>query len=365
MFMGLWMLGALAAPMLGVGCETSPDQDVGHDSGGSGPGSTTGDDPSTAQSGSGGSGVGGSGSETRGSGECADEAVPPSGGPHDYYAWLASRPDCVRAYSLRNQAQIEEYRQSKTKPPSVTYDPANDTDPRKQDAAKVVIPETNVSLPTQVHLPIPKHTGDSLLVTWDAWWGSEFAYDNTGISNYKAFQLASPGNAIWTEVRARFSMAKEPQYVAMTDVRQYGLPFLIASGSNATQNPTINGRSYGSSSMGPLEAEFGVQPETWTRYWAFFEPQTDGQWYRFSLWVADETRDPVLMLDQVQLRPRIGAPPETSMEGSWDILRLEYNTSSSGVPEGRGPLVAYARNAIVLHGTALEEAIALLERPAN
>ena len=298
------------------------------------------------------------------SGDCSADAMSAADGPHEYYARLAARDDCVRAYSLRNQAQIDEFRRSRDEPSMVTYDPASDTDPRAQDAAKVVI--VGNSLPTQVWLPVPEHRGESLLVTWDAWWGAEFAFENTGIDNYKAFQLCSPGSSIWTEVRARFSLARsEPAYVAMTDVRQYSLGSLIAAGSNAIVGPVVDGRSYGSNSMGPIHEEFGVVGESWTRYWAFFEPQPDGQWYRFSLWVADEARDAVLVLDQLQVRPRIGGPPAVSMDGEWDAFRLEYNTSTSGVPEGRGPLIAYVRNVIMLRGTSHAGIGELLERPVS
>lgn len=58
---------------------------------------------------------------------------------HAYFTTLKARPEKVADYSLRDQAQIDKYRQGKIAS-TVTYDPARDTDPRKQDAAKVFIP---------------------------------------------------------------------------------------------------------------------------------------------------------------------------------------------------------------------------------
>ena len=59
---------------------------------------------------------------------------------HAYFNSLSARPDVLAAYSLRDQAQIYTYRTRKGEPSAVIYDPANDRDPRKQDAAKVLIP---------------------------------------------------------------------------------------------------------------------------------------------------------------------------------------------------------------------------------
>ncbi len=282
-------------------------------------------------------------------------------GPHDYFNSLVARSDVAASYSLRDAAQVAEFRRgSPSDPIYVTYDPANDPDPRKQDAAKIFIPETNNSLPTQVWLPTRHPVRTSLLVTWDAWWGSEFDYDNTGIGTYKAFQIGSPQEDIWTEVRSRFSMAQSDGDVAKVDVRQYG-----GLGPNASKYPIINGINYGSNSLGPMTNEFSIAKQIWTRYWAFFEPQADGEWYRFSLWLADENRDPVLVHSQLQIMPQIGPPNMTSMDGTWGKLRLEYNTSTMGVPAGRGPLVSYVRNVVMLKGPTLSNITSILLKPGS
>jgi hypothetical protein len=269
-------------------------------------------------------------------------------GSHTYYETLASRSDCIAAYSLRNQAQIEEYRKSRSLPSDVNYLYPNDPDPRKQDAAKVYIGTTSNNLLTQVHLPVPSYGTQSLLVVWESWWGKEFAFSNTGIDNYKAFQLGSPGCDIWTEPRMRFELAQMAggEYVGFTDIRQYG-----NKGPNTVANPQMNGRSYGNNSLGPIANEFGIRPERWARHWLFVSP--DGDWYRLSYWVADATQNPVQVYDRVQVNPKLPAP--------WQCFRLEYNTSSAPNPSLRGPLVAYARNVVMLRGVS--NVSALLQRP--
>jgi hypothetical protein len=269
-------------------------------------------------------------------------AAPPSAqNVHAYFDKLKAMPEKVADYSLRDQAQIDRYRVGRKQSTTVTYNPAGDIDPRKQDAAKVFIPENGVSLPNQVRLPIPETRDGSLLVTWDAWFGKEFAFANTKISNYKNFQFSS--KSIFTEVQSRFALAKPPA-VAMVSVRQYG-----AIDDKTTQwGSTVNGIRYGSDNLGPMRADFAIMPETWTRYWMLFEPA--GEWYDISLWVADENRDAVQILDKARIKPR---------ERYWDLFWLEYNTSSEppSVPARTG----YFRNLVMLKSVA--DPKKLFERP--
>lgn len=65
--------------------------------------------------------------------------------PHSYYEILVKRSDHWRSFSLRDPKQLDYplkggYAHSNSGPLYVTYSPATDTDPNKQDAAKVRIP---------------------------------------------------------------------------------------------------------------------------------------------------------------------------------------------------------------------------------
>lgn len=279
------------------------------------------------------------------SGPRADETLTAAiGDPtaHAYFDALSSRSDCLVAYSLRDADQILEYAQSKYQFQNVTYDPGSDPDPRRQDAAKVLIPAGKVSLPNQVRLPIPSVGGDTLLVTWDVWWGKEFRYEDTHIGDYKAFQFASPAGRIWTEIQSDFNAAvKRPPAVAMAEVRAYGEIKNGELGPNVTNEHPLS----------PMLNQFGIQPETWTRYWVFFKPA--GEWHEFSFWMADENRDPILINDRLQMKPGENAD-------GWEKFWLEYNTSSHP-QEGLGERVSYVRNVVMLRGVA--DPKALLERP--
>lgn len=268
--------------------------------------------------------------------------VPPPTGNHGYFnSLVALTQNLLRAYSLRDPAQLTfpnqgGYAHSNTRPLVVTYDPTHDPDPRRQDAAKVTIGTSSNSLTNQIHLPIPPYSG-ALLVTWDAWFGKEFAYAVHGIQNYKNFQLAS-GGGIWTEVRSRFNAATSGN-ISLVDLRYYGIPgpgFFV--GNLDALSPTVGA--------------FQVAPETWTRYWVFLNP-TGGTYTELSLWVADPTHGPTQILDRALVTKRNGLP--------WDQFWLEYNTSNDTVKPGRPELISYARNVVMLKG--LSDPTPLLIKP--
>jgi hypothetical protein len=259
---------------------------------------------------------------------------------HDYYLMLAARADCIRAYSLRDPAQLDHpnnggYAHSNSRPLVVSYDPNNDPDPRRQDGAKIVIDPSSNSLTNQVRLPIPTHAPQSLFVAWEVWFGKEWLFGIGGIPDYKTFQFGSPMHDIHMEVRNRFQLS--PNTAGLIDGRLY--PELgYSQGPNVTFADTLK----------PRVADFHVKPETWTRYFAEFKAPAAGSiWYEYSLWVADATTGPVLIYDHLQVRP---SPQSTT--ASWEGFWLEFNTSTLAVKPGRPSLVAYARNVVMLKGVS-------------
>jgi hypothetical protein len=269
--------------------------------------------------------------------------------PNSYFDDLSVRSDCMVAYSLRDMNQLLAFMDQSNpsiKPWDITYDPTHDPDPRRQDAAKVVIPANEPSLPNNVRLPIPDVGSGSLFVTWDSWMGREFAYASTGIGNYKHFQFTSP-DRIWTEVKSDFNLAV-PGSVAMVQVRAYAQMGSGLLGPNVTNEQPLS----------PMASEFAVLPEKWTRYWAYFNPV--GEWYEFSLWLADASRGPVLVLDRRQIKPNypLGAT-------GWQSFWLEYNTSAHGWDTGFPARVGYARNVVMLRGVTPSAIPNLLQRPLN
>jgi hypothetical protein len=263
---------------------------------------------------------------------------PPSTDGHGYFDALSKRADVLASYSLRDPKQLARkvdggFAHCGSCPLFVTYDPINDPDPRKQDAAKIVVGGNN--LQNQVRFPIPATAG-SLLLTWDAWFGKEWARSNTGLTSYKTWQIASPAETIWLETRNRW---RETGSLYTVDTRFYGNSTMY--GANVTDNDPL----------GPMAGAFAVQPETWVRYWVFLKPA--GAFYEYSLWVADETREPVKVLDKLLVKLNSVGP-----RAFW----IEYNTSTTEII-GTRPLVSYNRNLVMLAG--LDDPTPLLQKPVK
>jgi hypothetical protein len=276
-------------------------------------------------------------------------------GPHAYFESLVARPDCMAAYSLRDNAQLAKYTHGPNRiEQRVTYEPEKDTDPRRQDAAKVFVPAGDVSLRSTVRLPIGTTDGTSTLVIWDAWFGSEFRFSNTGIGNYKTFQFASPANRIWFELRTRFKQAESGRKgrggvigggggsdaVGELDVRAYG-----AKGTALGPNVERGGP------LTPRAGVFTVRAETWTRYWVLLE-QNANDWDPVSLWVADEDTDPVQIIDRRQLNIK------KSVEQFW----IQYNTSTQST-KGLGARTSYVRNVVMLRN--INDVRSVLQKPVK
>jgi hypothetical protein len=270
--------------------------------------------------------------------------------PSAYFDALSVRPDCMVAYSLRDMNQLLAFMDQpnpEVKPWDVTYDPLHDPDPRAQDAAKLLVPANEPSLPNNVRFPIPSAGTDPFLITWDVWMGREFSYASTGINNYKHFQLASADH-FWTQITTEFDRAKEsPGALGMFSVRQLG-----ESSSESPIGPNVTNAN----PLSPYRT-FAMMPETWTRYWVYFNPVAD-RWFEFSMWIADENHDAVKTIDRLLIKPNYAAGAT-----SWEKLWLEYNTSDHGWDTGFPARVSYARNIVILRG--ISDPASLLQRPVR
>ncbi len=259
-------------------------------------------------------------------------------GPHDYFNEMAARPDLLCAFSLRDQRQLDiEVRGPTTRTP-ITYDPANDRYPDSQDAAKVVV-ESGHTSSRQARFPIRFDSGSGL-ITWDAWWGAEFAFETGGVPQQKTFMIASPktNSERWLEIRSRYAKAVRP-YISTIDARPYG-----ELGPNTHK---------AGNHINPMVGEFSVMPKTWTRFWVHVE-LIDGGFDRVSMWVADETRAAVQIYDRAEMEA-----------GAISKFWIEYNASASRRARGApgGLLVSYVRNLIVLKD--VKDVRVLLRKPAR
>jgi hypothetical protein len=298
---------------------------------------------------------------------------------------------------------VREHSNSKSRPQSVTYDPANDPDPRRQDAAKIVVAAEKTSLSNQVRLPIGTSDGTTTLVTWDAWFGKEFRFENTGIGQYKTFQFSSPGDRLWCEVRTKFRQDEarnarrartgthggrgtdsrmdgaQSAATGQTDERSRQDPPGGGKGKNrrraeapspaktdgraSSDIGVVDVRAYGKSGvmlgpnvakgapLAPQAGSFTIRAETWTRYWMLIDQRAD-DWDLVSLWVADENHDPVQLVDGRQL----------NVKRSVDLFWVEFN-SSGHAKKGVGDRVGYIRNVVMLRN--VRDVKGLLQRPVH
>lgn len=323
---------------------------------------------------------------------------PPTGGQHAYFDALAARPDCFAAYSLRDAAWIAARRNQLKTPPQLTYEYPSDPDPRKQDAMKLVLREPDTGLAGTFGVPVGPTNGQHLLVSHDVWYGAEWALsDVQQIRMHKEAPLSFAAQGIGNLVGMRTSFllaVQHPEnqppggpYVLFLVPHCLGksrvvpgypvtwmaaqAPTLADTARFPTDAPTTQQRDYGNEAICPMAAECGIVAERWTRLWYYFartpaadwDPQVTafpGLWsaYQYSVWAADTVRDPVCLLNDVI----VGVPASQPRQ----IVSCRCSLGPPNgtiVPPGRGDLVQYHRNWVVLHGTSKAEVLALLQKP--
>jgi len=334
--------------------------------------------------------------------QAPSERAATTSGPHAYYVALASRPDCFAAYSLRDADQVEQYRKRADRSPGVSYLYPDDPDPRRQDAMKIVIAEGSMGLATQLHLPIGPHDPKNLLVVFDFWWGAEFDADYSKLHLHKGTPVTfgSPDDLLWLGLRADYGAARQFPHNQPPGGPYVVIPYAQAIESAAVKAPFyvdgmkgfprlrlpydapareqrryVEGIAPVDTSVRPEGMEFGNVAERWTRYWSFFERAPKEDWisdtpgfvgksmraYKWTLWGADTEREPVRILNEVIVSVHPDSP------GGFMKLRVEFaagNGLRASRWEGRGPLVAYTRNFVVLHGTPKADVLAMLKKPA-
>jgi hypothetical protein len=319
---------------------------------------------------------------------------PASGDAHDFYNALV--PSAKKAYSFRDQAQLRQYSQkAQDGSQDINYIWPNDPDPRKQDAAKLVIPSdgSGIKSPTnrnsiyQVRVPMPPMTlGKPYLIIVDAYYGDEWRQAISGIDAHKAYQLDGPdrpgGSAkIWWEVNQGYKgNVKYPVHdqdeVCHCRIRHYAIS--IRQGPNGAWFgvPVGPNVSTGSHSLTPCEPHtpFMIRPQKWTRYYHLIEygmdtltiadynggPLPEGwpdqRGTLMSLWVTDEDREAVQVYNRAQVT--LWTP---GIRQFWH----EFNTSLDTIKAGRPNLVAYFRNVLMFEDVGYGNVPGLLRKPVR
>jgi hypothetical protein len=347
--------------------------------------------------------------------ETTSPPLPVQPGDHGYFNALVARPDHWKSFSLRDPAQLARYREGDVL--DITYSPTSDTYSSPQDAAKVVIPDyrwlgetltvplsaTDTLIPVpaglktgpqvsykidneliawklkpsngfmsvtrgaygttpashaagsavrvgtnaiatgaQVRLPMGTENGHRYLTTWDVWFSRESKTERSGFTGWKQFQFGQGTNkgVLGLEVRTRFT--RKDLVLAADEVGEVDMRAYLSLAPEVLNEP-----------VRPMNGSFNIKAETWTRYWVLIE-HVVGDWDRLSLWVADESRDPVKLLDGIRFEAE-----SSRFHDFW----LEFNTSLDEVKPNRGPVVTYVRNVVMLRDMANPASI--LQKPAR
>jgi hypothetical protein len=268
---------------------------------------------------------------------------PPLAQGHAYFEALRARPDLRYAYAMRSQEELDAMRTggdtAGTKRLPVTYDPV-------MDAALFRFIASNSSDSQQKILPITVGPG-SLFLTWDFRFNDAFAYREGHLGTHKAWRI-DHGDEAW------ISMKTDYQSAAATARRpRRGLAeFYVSSQSRDWLGA---GTFREGELLQPRKAEFFIEADTWTR--VFFLLERIGQpESAVSVWIADETRDPVQLYDKLAYKTLPDGP---------NNFRHEFDSSRTAANPALNPgeMRHHARNFVVLHN--VQGVQALLRRPGR
>lgn len=344
--------------------------------------------------------------------------------PHAYFDTLVASSAHWKSYSLRDQAQLLTYKTASSRPPDVNYLYPNDPDPRRQDAAKVVIPD------------FPQIGGATLAVSIDA---NTTQIPASGSPPFAPRQSIKIDNEIMTVVGKDGTVATVQRGQHGTTASPHSAGATIRTGTNNLQNQVWlpMGTEDGNSYLTTWDAWYGREvrrTNTGLTNWKTFQFRKGAS--KPSLAFEVRTRfdggsdpwklslDPNTDIGAVDMRTYLGTigPEVTRQEpispmtgtfrvraetwtrywmlldqrvGDWDLVslwvadehtepvqvldrvpvevgttpptihsfQLEFNTSTDEVAPNRGPLVIYVRNVVMLRNVA--NPANLLKRPGG
>lgn len=197
------------------------------------------------------------------------------------------------------------------------------------------------SLLSYLRIPLGTSDGNTYLFTWDVRYGASYLGKDLvpRTIGRKEFHLTKgPRGSVWLETRVRpdgqdgmgkYAIDRTKEH-ALIDARHYDTDNVGLPGSNVTSIDPLR----------PQVGRFVVKAEKWTRFWWFVDQRANDYDY-FSLWVADEDRQPVKIFDGLTLRTQ-GDP---AMIYSW---WFQQNTSADIYRGARRDLISHVRNFVAL-----------------
>jgi hypothetical protein len=235
------------------------------------------------------------------------------------------------------------------------------TRPQPHSAGAAVIINSN-SVSNQLRFPIGTEDAHTYLFTWDVFWTD--SYVHSGLTNHKAFQLAS-GGSIWLEAQTNYSGGQQtlqpPDFIRDQDVAaiQFRSYNIVGGGASwaSTDGNHLGPGVLDNEPVRPNVGTFTVRPNRWVRYWLQFQ-QRANDYDLVDVWMADEVTGPVQIYRQIP----VSLPVSRNSISDWWI---EFNTSTDTFVRGDlRDLVAYVRNFAVLRDSAAPPT-SLMQRPIS
>jgi hypothetical protein len=254
---------------------------------------------------------------------------------NSYFEGLIARTDCVAAYSLRDQANLDSIktgakgRPDKKRP--ITYDP-------DMDASRVTIFAPTSADSQQKIVPLGIDRG-SMLLTWDFRFDENFRWRGNGyVARHKTWRI-DPGP--WLAIKTEYRAARNGRLADLA-INVPGKKFLAPETRRKGETLQSNAGT------------FSFDADTWVRLWIFVEGLDQAK-AQVSVWAADEKRDAIQLYDRVALLPP---------KGGLATFRLEYDTSAD---QGKNPeqMHSWNRNIVVLQDVPRSDLPALLTRPVG
>jgi hypothetical protein len=287
------------------------------------------------------------------------------------------------------------------------YEYATDPYPNKQDAMKILVREGTKGPNCHVRIPLVHSMGKNVMIALDYWLDPNFRFSHSKINGFKEcpFAVFSGGERSLVDMRVDFPMGEKhphnqppggpfvtmvfahvlgkspvirlPQYGghnwmdSMTGFERARLPY----GADQIRNYAEAMQPFDTSVV-PGGMELGIVGARKTRFYWYFERDATLDWvsqseslfgktmsaYKWSVWMADTERDPLRQIDEAG----VGIPTEDTRQIA--SMRLQMGSgeaNEASMYAGRGDLVAYASNIVVLHGISKAEVESLLAKPVD
>ncbi len=244
-------------------------------------------------------------------------------------------PIAHRTSALRSQEQID---MVTTNPPNtgVTYD-------AEQDAARLHIPanESNLPDPSQLYVPVESDqpTGNTeWLIIWDVRYSDTFTSLSSGSSSATSAKFVRlwandpgvGGKGFWNQ-----DLGFKGTYLPPEFASEWVVLDQTYAGPGIVKAEPLTPVSFGS---------FPLRTEVWIRHWLRFTENSplDEPKSKVSAWLADETRDATLVVDDLSLRLPWNAQSKKSL---W-VAHFRFAPNSARTT---GPaLDIWLRNVVVL-----------------